>query len=155
MSKSAVTEHTGSRMAVFLAVLMFLVVAVPPQTSHPLTQTIVHSSSENERWDGYSQPWAQYARTPTHNQTIPAHGPDGGPGEGNVSDVVKLGTLEAPVVNWQAFNSGDGSDAYGSVIGDFSASINAAEAAIQRCGEGTLFPVMISSEVSDGSRRVF
>ena len=155
MSKSAVTEHTGSRMAVFLAVLMFLVVAVPPQTSQPLTQTIVHSSSENERWDGYSQPWAQYARTPTHNQTIPAHGPDGGPGEGNVSDVVKLGTLEAPVVNWQAFNSGDGSDAYGSVIGDFSASINAAEAAIQRCGEGTLFPVMISSEVSDGSRESF
>ena len=63
-----------------------------------------------------------------------------------------LGTLEHPVVNWQVFtDQSDGSDAYGSVIGDFSASVSASEAALERCGAGTLFPVMISSELSDGS----
>ena len=106
-------------------------------------------------WTGYEQPWSQYARTPTHNQTIPAHSPNGGPGQGNVSDVTELATLEHPVVNWQVFETGDGSDAYGSVIGDFSQSISASSAAVERCGAGTLFPVMISSSVLDGSRESY
>ncbi|MDP6200552.1 MAG: hypothetical protein QF531_07225, partial [Candidatus Poseidonia sp.] len=135
-----------------LVILMLLMVMTPLQTPIDFDQVNVSPSSSGAPWDAYGQPWAQYARTPTHNQTIPDHGPDGGPGEGNVSDVTELATLENPIVNWQVFDSGDGSDAYGSVIGDFSASINAAEAAIERCGEGTLFPVMISSEVTDGAR---
>lgn len=71
-----------------------------------------------------------------------------------MSDVTSLASLVDPVVNWQVFNSGDGSDAYGSVIGDFSQSISASEAALERCGQGTLFPVMVSSTITDGSRRV-
>ena len=106
-------------------------------------------------WRGEDQPWGQYGKTPTHNQTPPSHGPDGGPGLGNVSDVLELMTLEHPVVNWQVFETGEGSDAYGSIIGDFSASVSAPEAARERCGEGMLFPVMISSEISDGNRESF
>ena len=106
-------------------------------------------------WSGEDQPWGQYGKTPTHNQTAPSHGPDGGPGQGNVSDITELMTLEHPVVNWQVFETGEGSDAYGSVIGDFSASVSFPEAARERCGEGMLFPVMISSEITDGNRESY
>ena len=133
-----------------LVVLMASVVFSPmvsPEifASSPLTK---HSSSTTS-WNVYEQPWGQYAHTPTHNQTVPQHHPDGGPGLGNVSDVSILGTIEDPTINWQVFESGDGSDAYGSVIGDFAGSITSPSAAKQRCGEGTLFPVVISNTISD------
>ena len=140
----------------FLAGLLFLMLLTPMvQPQNGLEPSVSFHVPGDEPWDVYEQPWSQYARTPTHNQTVPLHGPDGGPGAGNVSDVTVLATVEHPVVNWQAFDSGDGSDAYGSVIGDFSQSISASEAAVERCGEGTLFPVMITSIVADGSRESF
>ena len=136
--------------------LMFTVVLSPLSHHVALQDQQVSSETQGQTpWLGYEQPWSQYSRTPTHNQTIPAHSPDGGPGEGNVSDVTELATLEHPVVNWQVFESGDGSDTYGSIIGDFSQSITASEAALERCGAGTLFPVMISSSIVDGSRESF
>ncbi|RZD42659.1 MAG: hypothetical protein CXT70_02505, partial [Methanobacteriota archaeon] len=97
-------------------------------------------------WDQLSQPWAQYGRTATHNGTMPLHSVNGGPGQGNVSDISEYGIIDSPVVNWQAFDNNDGSDAYGSVIGDFSNSITAPEAAKERCGQGDLFAVLILSE---------
>ena len=60
---------------------------------------IVSSVNDNEYWLGDTQPWGQYARTPTHNGTMPAHGPNGGPGEGSVDDVTVYGTIDSPVVN--------------------------------------------------------
>ncbi|MCS5532657.1 MAG: FG-GAP-like repeat-containing protein [Candidatus Poseidoniaceae archaeon] len=99
-----------------------------------------------QQWDQLSQPWAQYGRTATHNGTMPLHSVNGGPGQGNVSDVSEYGIIDSPVINWQAFDNDDGSDAYGSVIGDFSNSINAPEAAIERCGLNKLFAVLILSE---------
>ena len=60
----------------------------------------IAQSSGNESWIGQTQPWGQYARTPTHNGTMPPHGPDGGPGEGSVADVSVFGTIDSPVVNW-------------------------------------------------------
>ena len=136
--------------------LMFTVVLAPLSHHVALRNENPQMGTFGEDpWIGYEQPWSQYARTPTHNQTIPVHSPDGGPGEGNVSDVTELATLEHPVVNWQVFETGDGSDAYGSIIGDFSASISASSAAVERCGAGTLFPVMISSSILDGSRESY
>ena len=154
---SVQAAHPGFPKSVALAIawLMFTVVLTPMLKPIPLTETTPSQTGIEGPWDSYAQPWAQYARTPTHNQTVPAHGPDGGPGAGNVSDIVELGTLEHPIVNWQAFNTGEGSDTYGSIIGDFSQSINAAEAAVERCGAGTLFPVMISSTITDGTRESF
>ena len=86
---------------------------------------------------------------------MPDHGPDGGPGTGSVANITSLATLENPVVNWQVFEDTTESDAYGSVVGDFSTSISASETAVERCGQGTLFPVLVSSEIADGSRTSF
>ncbi len=104
----------------------------------------------SDSWNAIEQPWGQYSRTPTHNGTMPNHGPDGGPGNGNVSDVTKFGIIDTPVVNWVLDDNDDdyGSDLYGSIIGDFSNSITAPPAALERCGQGELFAVIISSDSS-------
>ncbi len=144
----------NSLLASSIMIFLMFTVVLAPLTHHAALRSegVQLQTGGQDPWTGYEQPWSQYARTPTHNQTIPSHGPDGGPGQGNVSDVDVLGTLEHPVVNWQVFETGDGSDAYGSILGDFSQSISASPAARERCGAGTLFPVMISSTIVDGSR---
>ena len=115
-------------------------------------EPIVTASNHDEAWNPSSQPWAQYGGVPTHNPVIPAHDPDGGPGEGNLSEMTEYASILDPVVNWQAFSTGEGADGYGSVVGNFSQSIVATEAAIERCGLGTLSPVMVSSTVVEGGR---
>lgn len=146
-------KRTFSILAVFL---LLTVLFTPLNDGIELQKSRAEKSvSGGSDWAGDAQPWGQYGKTPTHNQTAPAHDPEGGPGEGNLSEVTELMTLEHPVINWQVFESGEGSDAYGSVIGDFSPSVSATAAAAERCGQGTLFPVMISSENNDGNRESF
>ena len=150
---TAAKPFGAPRNAVALAMvwLMLSVVATPLFQPVVLDEMEVVMATETS-WQGLEQPWSQYARTPTHNQTIPDHGPDGGPGTGSIDNITSLATLENPIVNWQVFSDQTESDAYGSVIGDFSQSVSASETASQRCGEGTLFPVMISSEIVDSTR---
>ena len=101
-------------------------------------------SSEDTFWDDTKQPWGQYARTPTRNGTMPAHGPNGGPGDGDVANVSVYGIIDSPIVNWVALD--ESADAYGSIIADFSNSISAPDAAKERCGEGELFGVTVWSD---------
>ena len=142
-------------VAVVMVWLMLSVVSAPFASFSSLSDDLDIKRTGATPWQGYEQPWAQYAKTPTHNQTVPDHGPDGGPGEGNLSDMTSLATLENPVVNWQVFEDSTDSDAYGSVVGDFSNSISATETAVERCGQGTLYPVLLSSEIADGTRTSF
>lgn len=150
---TAAKPYRTERNAVAMAMvwLMLSVVASPLFQPAVLDDVDVVMGTEGP-WQGLEQPWSQYARTPTHNQTVPDHGPDGGPGMGSIDNVTSLATLENPVVNWQVFSDQTESDAYGSVIGDFTQSISASETALERCGIGTLFPVIISSEIVDSSR---
>ena len=150
---TAAKPYRTERNAVAMAMvwLMLSVVASPLFQPAVLDDVDVVMGAEGS-WQGLEQPWSQYARTPTHNQTVPDHGPDGGPGMGSIDNVTSLATLENPVVNWQVFSDQTESDAYGSVIGDFTQSISASETALERCGIGTLFPVIISSEIVDSSR---
>ena len=67
-------------------------------------------------------------------------------GSGSVANVTNFGIIDSPIVNWVALDDIDGSDTYGSIIGDFSASIVSTPAAIERCGEGELFAVIVTSE---------
>ena len=109
----------------------------------------IAQSSGNESWIGETQPWGQYARTPTHNGTMPPHGPNGGPGEGSVADVSVYGSIDSPIVNWVGFENGV--DAYGSIIADFSQSITATSAATERCGQGELFGVTVSKDGAEST----
>ena len=77
---------------------------------------------------------------------MPIHSPSGGPGTGSVANVSTFGIIDSPTVNWVATDDIDGSDTYGSIIGDFSASITSTPLGIERCGEGELFAVMVTSD---------
>ena len=64
----------------------------------------VRKTSNSVPWNSLEQPWGQYARLPTHNGTMPTHGPDGGPGSGDVDIVSKFGIIDNPVINWVAID---------------------------------------------------
>lgn len=147
--------HRAGKVACAILPLLLLVLAsISPillNGANTPTQfensTFAYSSNDNQSWLGETQPWGQYARTPTHNGTMPAHGPEGGPGEGSVDDVTVYGVIDSPVVNWVGLDNG--ADAYGSIIADFSQSITAPNAAIERCGQGELFAVTVWKEGSE------
>ena len=157
MSAGQAPLNAPARASLLMALLMLGVVVSPLLAPQPLFDEIdILHTSNDDPWDAYSQPWSQYGHTPTHNFTIPEHSIDGGPGQGNISEVTELASILDPVVNWHAFPvDEDGADSYGSVIGDFSQSIVASEAAVERCGLGTLSPVVISSTINGGIRESF
>ncbi len=137
-----------------LPVLMFILASVSPMLIGAQNGNVdleepskIMATNSGEPWTGLEQPWGQFARTPTHNATMPSHGPNGGPGTGSVENLTVLGTIEKPGVNWEALD--DGSDLYGSIIADFSNSITATEAAVERCAEGDLFAVLVHGEASN------
>ena len=139
----------------FMLLLLLLTVLSPLISNQSSDTNLVEETSEisfsgnNEQWDPVEQPWGQYSRTPTHNGTMPPHGPNGGPGQGNVSDISEFGVIDTPVVNWVLDDEqGYGSDLYGSIIGDFTNSITSTNAAKDRCGEGELFAVIVSSDTT-------
>jgi len=143
------TSPKGGAIAIFLILLLSLF----PST-HLLGTTTATASREVTPWYGDDVGWIQYQHTPTHNSSMPAHGPGGGPGDGNVSEVSVLGTISHPVVNWNSESlSSAGADGYGSTIGDFSNSISAPPTAAIRCGQGHLFAVMVVTESSGGDER--
>ena len=145
----------GNFASALLPVLMFILASLSPimmHTSSPAQlddfDAPLHTGSA-EPWDGYEQPWGQFGRTPTHNGSMPPHSPDGGPGTGPVSEATHLGTITEPGINWVVLDDQQGSDAYGSIIADFSASITAPPAALERCADEDLFGVIVHSDSTD------
>ena len=144
------------RITTSLVILLFLLTPLSNNLSSMTEQDLLEineasKTSNSVPWDSLQQPWGQYARLPTHNGTMPNHGPDGGPGSGDVVNVSKFGIIDNPVINWVAIddsdnNAQDGSDLYGSIIADFSASVNIEGTAQDRCATGDLFAVVVYSE---------
>ena len=90
----------------FMVLLLLLTVFSPLYFNQNYDTKLIQENDDiaftnnNEQWNPIEQPWGQYSRTPTHNGTMPPHGPDGGPGQGNVSDVTEFGIIDSPVINW-------------------------------------------------------
>ena len=150
------TRDGGENFAsALLPVLMFILASLSPIIMHGSTPAQLDESNaashtgSTEAWNGYEQPWGQFGRTPTHNGSMPLHGPNGGPGAGPVSDITHLGTITEPGINWAVLEDQQGSDAYGSIIADFSASITAPSAALERCADEDLFGVIVHSDTTD------
>ena len=149
MSPAHALNKWRERKAIALVILLFLTPLtgfISTIENDTFADKEVISYTSSNPWDSIAQPWGQYSRVPTHNGTMPPHGPDGGPGQDSVENVTNFGIIDSPIVNWVALDDLDGADTYGSIIGDFSASIVSTPAAIERCGYGELFAVIISSE---------
>ena len=158
MSSATDLDKWRVKTSLFLVLILFL---MPLSNFHSSTNEVSELPEKQhsmvidaEPWDPVDQPWAQYGRVPTHNGSMPIHSPDGGPGTGDVADVTTYGVIDTPTVNWVALDDLDGADTYGSIIGDFSASVTSTPASIERCGQGELFAVIISSDTGTSTMSI-
>ena len=82
MSSNAL-RRTGKLSGAIVPLLLFLFSSLSPvildfaNTSSELDgQPNPAATGSEGMWSGLDQPWGQYGRTPTHNGTMPNHGPD-------------------------------------------------------------------------------
>ena len=132
---------------------------VPPTNHNPhldeLNSNPFVGKSSTEWIDG-GEAWSQLGRYGSRNATAPIHSVSGGPGNGLVSAVSELATIDDPVVNWDHFSTGSyGAQGLATVVGDFGANIVVTGDANERCGDGHLFTVLISERESGGSTHSF
>jgi uncharacterized membrane protein len=145
-------------ISLFLTISMILqTIPLEPQSPHLDENGIEFLSGGGvEPWSDGGEAWPQLGRYGSHNQTSPAHGINGGPGNGPVSGVTELLTIDDPEVNWAHFSTGEyGAQGLASVIGDFSANIVITGDATERCGKDHLFTTLVSERDSGGSVHSF
>ena len=139
-------SHSGVRQqlcALGIILLMLTVSLTHIQFSNLNEQETV-SFSNNQPWDDLEQPWGQYGGTATRNGSMPAHSATSG----------SMLSIDDPVINWVALDDGIGSDAYGSIIGDFSTSLSATDGAFERCNPLGLFAVILHESTSTSSTKL-
>ena len=112
-----------------------------------------HNSSEDQ-WNPVEQPWGQYGGVPTRNGSMPTHSADGGPGTGSVDLVTSLASINDPVINWIGLDDDIGSDAYGSIIGNFSSNLETTTGATERCTPLGLFAVVLHDSTETSSTKL-
>ena len=112
------------------------------------------ANSTDNPWNPVDQPWGQYGGVPTRNGTMPIHSEDGGPGTGSVDLVTSLASINDPVINWVGLDDGIGSDAYGSIIGNFSGNLDATLGAKDRCTPLGLFAVVLHDSTGTSSTKL-
>ena len=107
---SASHSESGRRLPAFSIVLLMLMVSFTHIQFSNLTEEKVAQPSSAQVWDDRQQPWGQYGGSATRNGTMPLHDSTSGP----------VISIDDPVINWVALDDNIGSDAYGSIIGNFS-----------------------------------
>ena len=63
-------------------------------------------------------------------------------------------SIDDPVINWIALDDNIGSDAYGSIIGNFSTSLSATPGAYERCNPLGFFAVILHESTSSSSTKL-
>ena len=143
MGSESHSQHGHRRSAMGLVLLMLL---LPLSHIHvtKLEQSQSVQSSNSQPWDDRGQPWGQYGGGATRNGSMPIHNAT----SGNVL------SIDDPVLNWVALDDGIGSDAYGSIIGNFSGSLTVSPGAIERCTPSALFAVILHESTSTSTTKL-
>jgi len=111
-------------------------------------------NSSGDQWNPVEQPWGQYGGVPTRNGSMPTHSADGGPGTGSVDSVTSLASINDPVINWIGLDDEIGSDAYGSIIGNFSSNLETTLGATERCTPLGLFAVVLHDSTESSATKL-
>ncbi len=135
-------------------VLLMLLTSLSQMTIGSLQAEKSVANSAEGTWNPVDQPWGQYGGVPTRNGTMPVHSEDGGPGLGSVDVVTSLASINDPVINWVGLDDGIGSDAYGSIIGNFSGNLDATPGAKDRCTPLGLFAVVLHDSTGSSSTKL-
>ena len=129
--------------AIGIVILMLTVSLSQIHWTNFADERVVEQTSE-QPWSPYEQPWSQYGGTPTRNGSMPTHDAQTG----------TMLTIDDPVINWVALDDDIGSDAYGSIIGNFSESLTTTPGATQRCAPFGLFAVVLHESTSTSSTKL-
>ena len=129
--------------AIGIVILMLTVSLTQIHWTHLEDDDVINLTSE-QPWNPYEQPWSQYGGTPTRNGSMPTHDAQAG----------TMLAIDDPVINWVALDDGIGSDAYGSIVGNFSESLTTSPGAVQRCAPLGLFAVVLHASTSTSSTKL-
>ena len=143
MSSESHSKAGSQFPAIGIVILMLTVSLTQIHWTHLADEKAVELTSE-QPWSPYEQPWGQYGGTPTRNGSMPTHDAQTG----------TMLTIDDPVINWVALDDDIGSDAYGSIIGNFSESLTTTPGAIQRCAPFGLFAVLLHESTSTSSTKL-
>lgn len=134
----------GRRLSASIIVLLMLMVSF---THIEFTQFKDNNSvfeSNQLPWNDQEQPWGQYGGTATRNGSMPDHNSSSG----------NMLSIDDPVINWVALDDDIGSDAYGSIIGNFSGSLTVSSGAVERCTPSGLFAVILHDSTTTSSTKL-
>ena len=127
-----------------LGVALLLAMSLSPSLSfYDISHRAETGDGTQDPWTDGGQPWPQSGRTSDRLAVVPAHGPDGGAGDGSPQNVAQLKSIVEPAVNWMYGSYTIGTDALSTPIADFSASITAGEGASERCAGSSLFTIIV------------
>ena len=141
---SASHSETGRRLPAISIILLMLMVSFSQIQFSNLTSVPQTFPTSAEIWDDHEQPWGQYGGSATRNGTMPVHNSTTGP----------MLSIDHPVINWVALDDNIGSDAYGSIIGNFSGSVATSPGAFERCTPLNLFAVILHESTSTSSTKL-
>ena len=132
-----------------LGVALLLAMSLSPALSvTDLGQKAETGDGTQEPWTDGGQPWPQAGRTSDRLAVVPAHGPDGGAGDGLPQDASEFKTIVEPAVNWVYGSHSIGTDSLSTPIADLSASISIGDGASERCAGGSLFTILVQKSSS-------
>ena len=109
------------------------------------------SDAASEIWIDGDQPWPQFGRTSDRISDVPAHSPLGGAGFDVPINATELLSIVDPEINWQFEGYDIGTDSLATPIGDFKNSITKSLEAEERCGNSSLFIIIIQTEDVGGT----
>ena len=142
----------GTLVAILLASPMAIIDPQKGSNGYPelLDFSKMEAQDDLEVWSDGGQPWPQSGRTPSKIADLPLHGPTGGAGLGSPADSESLMSVVEPAVNWEYGSYSIGTDSLATPIVDLRNSVTIGPGALQRCGEGSLFTVLVQSEDVSG-----
>ena len=132
------------RLSAFIIVFLMATVSFTQVEFSNFADSKSIFETNQQPWNDREQPWGQYGGSATRNGSMPSHSP---------SDGAVL-SINDPVINWVALDDGIGSDAYGSIIGNFSESLTVTPGAIERCTPLGLFAVILHESTSTSSTKL-
>jgi uncharacterized membrane protein len=163
MVVGTIQNHSeNARKTLMITFIMLLVGVSPLLTSNNLIMTeddneSIRNTSHNsvDVWSDGGQAWPQFGRTGDRIGDIPLHSPEGGAGFEDPNNSSELMSIIDPKINWEYGSYEIGNDALATPIANFENSITKDVEASERCGEDSLFLIIIQTEVVSGSDHSF
>ncbi|MGB2175685.1 MAG: CARDB domain-containing protein [Candidatus Poseidoniaceae archaeon] len=134
----------GRRLSASIIVLLMLMVSFTHIEFARFEDNNSVFESNQLPWNDQEQPWGQYGGTATRNGSMPNHNSSSG----------NMLSIDDPVINWVALDDDIGSDAYGSIIGNFSESLTVSPGAVERCTPSGLFAVILHDSTTTSSTKL-